>query len=134
MRIPRYFPRWAWAVFGVVPLMMVIVPVAQLAFVGLEGPHANDPLRVHILGMLGFYGGYAIMAASFVSLLHTRWVRKRPNAGQGLQLLWGMSLGVTALLPQALVFGQEYWMINAVAGAVAGAVYSGLPLLSRRLR
>jgi hypothetical protein len=124
--MPRYLPRWALAVFVVVPLMMIVVPAAQLASVGLKGPHADDPLWMHVLGMLGFYGAYALVAATFVSLVHTRLVRGRANAGAGRQMLWAAGLGILALVPQALVFGQEYWMVNVVAGAVAGGIYWAL--------
>ena len=132
--MPKYFPRWALAVFVVLPLMMTLVPTLQLAIVGLEGAHAADPLWVHILGMLGFYGAYGLMAASFVSLLHTRLVRRHVNAGDGRQMLWATVLGILALVPQALVFGREYWIVNVVSGAVAGGMYGGLLLLLQKVR
>lgn len=128
----RYLPRLILAVFVVVPLMMLLVPSVQLAFRGLEGPHGDDPLWIHFLGMMGFYGAYALLAASFVSLLHTWWVRRRPAAGAGRQVLWAMVLGVVALLPQAIVFGAEYWLINIAAGITGGGIYGVLPLLLKR--
>lgn len=132
--MPKYLPRWALAVFVVAPLMMTLIPFVQLASVGLEGPHADDPLWMHISGMLGFYGGYALLAASFVSLVHTSLVRRHVNVGARHHMLWAIGLGVIALVPQALVFGQEYWIVNGVSGALAGAIYGALLLLLKKAR
>lgn len=121
--MPNYFLRWLVAIFVVTPAMFALVPAAQILFTGLEGPHADDPFWSHFLGMAGFYGGYALLASSFVSLVHTWLVRRRREATAARKILWAIGLGVLSLLPQAAVFGPEYWAVNLIAGATAGALY-----------
>ncbi len=131
--MPAYFPRWIVAVLVVMPLMMVIVPAAQLAVHGLDGPHASDPFSSHVLSMLGFYGAYAILAASFTSLTHTSLVRKGHAARPSQQVLLAAGLGAIAFVPQGLVFGREYWLVNLAAGAAGGVIYGLLVVLGRRI-
>lgn len=121
--MPRYFPRWLVATFVIAPAMFVVVPAVQLLVWGLEGPHANDPFWSHFLGMVGFYGGYVLLAATVVSLLHTWLVRNFPQMGRATQVLLATVLGMLSLVPQAAVFGEEYWAANLAAGAAAGALY-----------
>jgi hypothetical protein len=128
--MPRYFSRWLVAVFGVAPVMLLLVPAAQLLLWGLEGPHANDSLWEHFLGMLGFYGGYVLVAATVVSLLHTWLVRRFPRMERAPQVLLAVALGTMSLMPQAAVFGEAYWAVNLAAGATAGALY-GLVAMRR---
>jgi hypothetical protein len=121
--MPNYLLRWLVAIFIVTPVMFALVPAAQLLFIGLEGPHADDPFWSHFLGMAGFYGGYALLAGSFVSLVHTWLVRRHQGTTTVRKVLWAVGLGVSSLLPQAAVFGPEYWGVNVFAGATAGALY-----------
>jgi hypothetical protein len=129
--VPSYFRRWCVATLVVVPVMLILVPAVQLSLFGLEGPHANDPFSSHLLGMLGFYGAYAIVAASFTSLIHTWLVRRNHAASEAAQALWAAGLGALSLVPQGLAFGRDYWLVNLLAGLAAGAIYGFLVTMVR---
>lgn len=121
--MPQYLPRWLVANFMIAPVMFVLVPAAQLLVWELEGPHTDDPFWSHFLGMVGFYGGYVLLAGTVASLLHTWLVRHFPQMGRATQVLLATVLGMLALVPQAAVFGEEYWGVNLAAGATARALY-----------
>ncbi len=119
----QYFRKWIVAVLVVAPMMFFLVPIAHRLFFSIEGPHADDSLWSDFLNMGGFYGGYALVAGTLVSLVHTWLIRRRPNMGVPAQLTCATLLGIASLLPQAAFFGRGYWGINFIAGAVAGLIY-----------
>jgi hypothetical protein len=119
----QYVRRWLVALLVVAPAMFVLVPAAQLLFFGLAGPHANDPFWVHVLGMAGFYGGYALLTGTLASLLHTWLIRLLSRPTRATQILLAVVIGVLSLLPQGLMFGLGYYAANLVAGTSAGALY-----------
>jgi hypothetical protein len=113
-----------------VPLVdRAVVPLAHRAFSTVEGPYAADSPWRDFLNMAGFYGGYAVLAGTVGSGVHTWLVRRSPGAGPGVQILWAACIGLVVLLPQAAVFGRGYWLINAAAGALAGLLYGALVTL-----
>lgn len=125
----QYFRRWVVAVLVVAPMMFVLVPIAHRLFFSVEGPHADDSLWSEFLNMGGFYGGYALVSGTVVSLVHTWLIRRRPNRSINAQLTGATLLGIASLLPQGAFFGRGYWGINFIAGAVAGLIYGLLVTL-----
>ena len=121
----RLFWRWAAAVFIVSPLMLLIVPLAHRWFFELEGPHADASVPAEFMSMVGFYGGYTILAATIGSLAHTAILRKR-QWGTWRQLVLAVMVGVVVLVPQGFVFGRTYLAANALAGGLAGLLYWGV--------
>lgn len=110
-------------------IMFALVPFAHRAFYLVEAGHAGDSPWQDFLNAAGFYSGYAILAGTAGSLVHTWLVRRFPGSGAGVQVFWALCVGVVVLLPQAAVFGRGYWLINIFAGAVAGLLYGALVTL-----
>lgn len=119
----QYLRRWMVAVLVVAPIMFLLIPIAHRLFFSVEGPHAADSLWSDFLNMAGFYAGFAFIAGTVTSLVHTWLVRRRPRMGIPTQLTYATLLGIASLLPQAALFGRGYWGINFVAGAAAGLIY-----------
>jgi len=121
------------AVFVVTPLMFFVVPVGHRMFFLRTGPHANDSLWNDFLNVAGFYVGYALMAATALSLAHTWLIRRNPAMDVRARLAYALVLGIAVLLPQAILFGVGYRGVNLFAGALAGLMY-GLILMLPRAR
>lgn len=122
----KYMIRWVIAVFIVVPIMFLLVPLAHGLLVSNGATRGNDSLWDQFLNMGGFYGGYALLAATIAVGLYAWIVRRLPSHRSVTRILYAAAVGICVLLPQAAVFGRGYWGSNIVAGAVAGALYGVL--------
>jgi hypothetical protein len=95
-----------------------------------EGPHVDETFWDALQNAVGFYIGYAILAGTLASYLHTIMLRRLEISATSHTILLGGLLGLLALVPQALVFGFAYWLVNIVTGILAGLAYGVLVTLS----
>lgn len=116
--------------FIIMPLAFVFFTLAARQFAPvLEGPHVDQTFWDTFLDAVGFYIGYAILAGTLGSYLHTIVLRRFEISEASSTILLGGLIGLLALLPQALVFGIEYWLVNFVTGALVGLAYGSLVTL-----
>jgi len=123
--------RWLGMMFIIIPLSFVIATLAARQFAPvLEGPHVDNTFWVSLQNVVGFYIGYAFLAGTLICCLHTIVLRRFEISEVSSTILLGGLLGFLALVPQALVFGVEYWLVNFVTGALVGLAYGLLVTLS----
>lgn len=97
----QYAISWAIATFVVSPLVLFLVPVAHRLVDSLPGPHASDSVWTDFLSMVGFYGGYVLLAATAASLLYTLVIRRLQPATRIMQLVLGAAVGRWCCSPRA---------------------------------
>jgi hypothetical protein len=78
----------------------------------------------HVAGdVVGFYSGYAVLAGTIVSIIHTFISRRRQSVSAAQSSAWGALLGGLTLLPQAAFFGGEFWFGSMLGGVCGGLLY-----------
>ena len=122
----RFLSRWAVMVMLIVPLALL----AATAVLQLLSP-STDPREQsfsHALGdVVGFYVGYAVLAGTVASLLHTYLAgRLDRRLAPGPSAALGALVGVLVLLPQAVLLGAGFWIPSLTTGALAGMTYGAL--------